>query len=328
MKFLLTTCWRRVYCAPKWVKVGEDGICVNKAMSLHAPVMADEIVTWLPCRPGGKYVDCTVGYGGHGAQIAARSEPGGVFIGIDQDADAVDAAREQFQGSRCEIHIVKGNFSQLQNLVHGIGLVKVDGIMFDLGVSSPQIDRPERGFSFSVNGPLDMRMDRSARLCAADLVNGLSETELAGVIYQQGEERYSRRIARAIVRVRQASPLRTTHDLVSVIEQAVPPAYRRGRIHCATRTFQALRIAVNHELDVLEPALRQAADLLAPGGRMCVLSFHSLEDRIVKHTLRALSKGPEAKLSVLTKKPQVPSDEECRRNPRARSAKLRVAEHL
>lgn len=310
------------------MKVGEDGTDVGRGVSLHVPVMADEIMARLSCRPGGKYVDCTVGYGGIGALIVARSEPGGVFIGIDQDAEAVDAARERFGGSRCEIHILKGNFCQLQKLVHGLGFAKVDGIMFDLGVSSPQLDRPERGFSFSVSGPLDMRMDRSAKLCAADLVNGLSEAELADVIYRHGEERYSRRIARAIVHARQASPISTTRDLVSVVEQAVPSAYRHGRIHCATRTFQALRIAVNKELDVLKPALEQAADLLVPGGRIGVLSFHSLEDRIVKHTLRALSKGPDAKLAVLTKKPQVPSDEERRRNPRARSAKLRVAEHI
>ena len=290
--------------------------------------MAAEIVSWLSCEPGGKYVDCTVGYGGLGVEIVTRSEPGGVFVGIDQDAEAVRAALEQLRGRRCEIHVIKGNFRELQGHVHGLGIAKVNGIVFDLGVSSPQIDQPERGFSFSASGPLDMRMDQSATLCATDLVNGLSEGELADLIYRYGEERYSRRIARAIIHARQASPLRTTRDLVSVVEQAVPFMYRRGKIHCATRTFQALRIAVNQELDVLEPAIRQAADLLIPGGRMCVLSFHSLEDRIVKHTLRALSKRPEATLSVLTKKPQVPSKEECRRNPRARSAKLRVAERL
>ncbi len=290
--------------------------------------MATEIVSWLSCRPGGRYVDCTVGYGGLGVDILARSEPGGVFVGIDQDAEAVRAARERLRGFRCEVHIIRGNFRELQEQVHGAGIAKVDGIVFDLGLSSPQVDQPERGFSFSSSGPLDMRMDQSAQLSAADLVNGLSEPELADVIYQYGEERYSRRIARAVVHARQASPLCTTRDLVSVIERAVPPVYRRGRIHCATRTFQALRIAVNQELEVLEPAIRQAAELLRQGGRLCVLSFHSLEDRIVKHTLRALSKGPGATLSVLTKKPQVPSEEECRRNPRARSAKLRVAECL
>ncbi len=290
--------------------------------------MAGEIVSWFLCRPGGVYVDCTVGYGGLGLEIIARSEPGGVFIGIDQDAEAVHAARERLAGFQCEVHVIKGNFRELQNHVRGLGIEKVDGVVFDLGVSSPQFDRPERGFSFTASGPLDMRMDQSAKLCAADLVNGLSEAELADLIHRYGEERYSRRIARAIVRARQISPLRTTRDLVSAIERAVPAVYRHGRIHCATRTFQALRIAVNQELDALEPALRQAANLLRPGGRMCVLSFHSLEDRIVKHTFRALSKEPGATLSVLTKRPQVPSEEECRRNPRARSAKLRVAERL
>lgn len=205
---------------------------------------------------------------------------------------------------------------------------EIDGVVFDLGVSSAQLDRPERGFSFSADGPLDMRMDRRSGSTAADLIARLSEPELADVIYQYGEERYSRRIARAIVRARATRPLRTTGDLVSVIRDAVPAPYRHGRIHCATRTFQALRIAVNRELEVLETALRDAVDVLAPGGRLCVIAFHSLEDRIAKQTLRALSHGSEPRLSILTKKPLVSSESERRDNPRARSAKLRVAERL
>ncbi|MGH7261452.1 MAG: 16S rRNA (cytosine(1402)-N(4))-methyltransferase RsmH, partial [Nitrospiraceae bacterium] len=189
-------------------------------------------------------------------------------------------------------------------------------------------DRPERGMSFLADGPLDMRMDPSSGCTAADLVNQLPERELADLIYRYGEERYSRRIARAVVQARTYHPLHTTFDLLSAIKSAVPAAYRHGRIHCATRTFQALRIAVNQELDVLEGALRDAAAVLAPGGRLCVISFHSLEDRIAKQTFRALSRGPESCVSVLTKKPQVPTEEECRENPRARSAKLRVAERL
>ncbi len=203
------------------------------------------------------------------------------------------------------------------------GIANVHGVLFDLGVSSPQLDEPERGFSFQQDGPLDMRMDQSVGTTAADVVNRTEESDLADLIYQLGEERYSRRIARGVVRARAQRPLSTTQELVAVIESSVPGSYRRGRIHCATRTFQALRIAVNRELDHLEPAIRDAADVLRPGGRLCVISFHSLEDRIVKHTFRALSGRA---LTVLTKKPLMASEEECARNPRARSAKLRVAE--
>ena len=204
----------------------------------------------------------------------------------------------------------------------------MNGVVFDLGVSSDQLDRPERGFSFQAEGPLDMRMDRSAGPTAADLLGRLSEAELADVIYQYGEERYSRRIARAIVRARTTHPFATTTDLVNVIRNAVPAPYRHGRLHCATRTFQALRIAVNRELEVLESSFRDAADVLAPGGRLVVISFHSLEDRIAKQTIRSLSHGPSACLSILTKKPLTASETERRDNPRARSAKLRAAERL
>jgi 16S rRNA (cytosine1402-N4)-methyltransferase len=204
----------------------------------------------------------------------------------------------------------------------------VAGVLFDLGVSSPQLDDPARGFSFMQDGPLDMRMDQGAGETAADLVNSREEQELADIIFQYGEERYSRRIARAIVRERNRGPIQTTGVLASLVAGAVPPAYRHGRIHCATRTFQALRIAVNRELERLEPSLRDAVDVLAPRGRICVISFHSLEDRIVKHTFRSLAQGPAARLALLTKKPILSSEQECRENPRARSAKLRVAERL
>jgi 16S rRNA (cytosine1402-N4)-methyltransferase len=208
----------------------------------------------------------------------------------------------------------------------GIGLV--DGILFDLGVSSPQLEESARGFSFQEDGPLDMRMDQSMSGTAADLINQWPEAQLADAIFQFGEERFSRRIASAIVRARERHPLATTKELVSVIEGAVPATYRHGRLHCATRTFQAVRIAVNQELDCLEPALRDAVDVLSPGGRLCVISFHSLEDRIVKHTFRALSGKDDPALVVLTKKPQVPTREESDRNPRSRSAKLRAAQRV
>jgi 16S rRNA (cytosine1402-N4)-methyltransferase len=208
------------------------------------------------------------------------------------------------------------------------GFGQVDGILFDLGVSSPQLEESARGFSFQGDGPLDMRMDQSMSGTAADLINLWPEAKLADAIFQFGEERFSRRIARAIVRARERHPLATTKELVSVIEGAVPANYRHGRLHCATRTFQAVRIAVNQELDCLEPALRDAVDVLSPGGRLCVISFHSLEDRIVKHTFRALSGKDDPALVVLTKKPQVPTREESDRNPRSRSAKLRAAQRL
>jgi 16S rRNA (cytosine1402-N4)-methyltransferase len=207
------------------------------------------------------------------------------------------------------------------------GIGQVDGILFDLGVSSPQLEEPARGFSFQGDGPLDMRMDQSMRGTAADIVNQWPEAQLADTIFQFGEERFSRRIARAIVRARERHPLATTQELVSVIKEAVPSNYRHGRLHCATRTFQAIRIVVNNELACLDSALRDAADVLSPGGRLCVISFHSLEDRIVKHAFRTLS-GKEHALVTLTKKPQVPTSEEAERNPRSRSAKLRVAERV
>ena len=217
---------------------------------------------------------------------------------------------------------------ELKQHLSAQGLSQVDGIIFDLGVSSPQLDESTRGFSFQHDGPLDMRMDQSAGETAADLINQWPEAQLADAIFQFGEERFSRRIARAIVRARERHPLATTKELVSAIEGSVPANYRHGRLHCATRTFQAIRIAVNQELDCLEPALRDAVDVLSPGGRLCVISFHSLEDRIVKHTFRALSSKDHPALMVLTKRPQVSTSEESGRNPRSRSAKLRAAQRV
>ena len=295
---------------------------------LHIPVLAEEVIKWLACRAGGRYVDCTVGQGGLASLILEGTEPDGFLIGIDQDAEAIAASRDHLARFGSRVVLLQGNFSDLKRHLLSVGVSEVDGVVFDLGMSSAQLDRPERGFSLAAEGPLDMRMDRSRGPTAADLLDRLSETDLADVIYRYGEERYSRRIARAVVRARMLRPFRTTSELVSVIRGAVPASYRHGRITCATRTFQALRIAVNRELEVLEQSLRGAVEVLAPAGRLCVISFHSLEDRITKQTLRALSQGECPALSVLTRKPEVPSDEECRKNPRARSAKLRVAERL
>ncbi len=274
------------------------------------------------------YLDCTLGSGGVALRILEATGPSGRLIGIDQDEDAVVAAREYLKACAGRFELVHGNFKDLKRHLASVGVSQVDGVIFDLGVSSGQLDRPERGFSFNTEGPLDMRMDRHTGRPAADLLNRLPEADLADLIYRYGEERYSRRIARAVARARAAHPLRSTTDLVSVIRSAVPAAYRRGRIHFATRTFQALRIAVNRELEVLEGALRDAADVLAPGGRLCVISFHSLEDRIVKQTFKSLSAGTQAVLSTLTKKPVIPTEAERHDNPRARSAKLRVAERV
>ena len=299
---------------------------MNSARGSHEPVLVDEILFWLQCKPGGIYVDCTLGYAGLATRILHHTAPDGILIGIDRDAVALEESRTRLQGVMSRVHLRHGNFSELTTLVAQTGLQHVDGVVFDLGVSSPQLDRPERGFSFRDDGPLDMRMDQREGRTAADLIRDLSERELADVIYQLGEERYSRRIARAIVQARMQCAIGTTRELAAVVEHAVPASYRHGRIHCATRTFQALRIAVNRELEVLEPALRDAVATVAPGGRVCVVSFHSLEDRIVKHTFRALANGPEASVKVLTKKPVIASESECDHNPRSRSAKLRVVE--
>ncbi|MCW5798899.1 MAG: S-adenosyl-dependent methyltransferase -like [Nitrospira sp.] len=301
---------------------------MDSARGSHEPVLVDEIVFWLQCKPGGVYVDCTLGYAGLATRILRHSAPDGILIGIDRDAAALEESRARLQSVRSRVHLRHGNFSKLKTLVAEVGVRRVDGVIFDLGVSSPQLDRPERGFSFRDDGPLDMRMDQSEGRTAADLIREMPERELADVIYQFGEERYSRRIARAIVEARMQRVIGTTRELAAVVEHAVPANYRHGRIHCATRTFQALRIVVNRELDVLEPALRDAVDLVAAGGRVCAVSFHSLEDRIVKHTFRALANGPDAAVRVLTKKPVIASESERDHNPRSRSAKLRVVERM
>ena len=296
--------------------------------SRHIPVMSKDVLFWLVREDIRIYVDCTVGYSGHAEKILEASSSDSKLIGFDRDVVAISASRERLARFGDRVLLFHGHFVDLKQHLAVSGIGQVDGVLFDLGVSSPQLEEPARGFSFQGDGPLDMRMDQSMSETAADLVNRWPETQLADAIFQFGEERFSRRIASAIVRARERRPLATTKELVSVIEGAVPANYRHGRLHCATRTFQAIRIAVNHELDCLEQALRDAVDVLSPGGRLCVISFHSLEDRIVKHTFRALSGKDDPKLAVLTKKPQVPSREESDRNPRSRSAKLRAAQRV
>ena len=295
---------------------------------VHIPVLAEEICDWLEPKPGGVYVDCTLGIGGTSLKILEKSGKNAHIICLDRDPEALALAKENLAQYGSFVNIFNGNYSHIVDFVHQAGFEKVDGVVFDLGVSSLQLDKAERGFSFSSDGPLDMRMNQTQGPRAADLVNCLPEKELADLFFVCGEERFSRRIARAIVQSRESFALDTTQALVAVIKGAVPQAYRRGRIHCATRTFQALRIRVNQELDLLQPALQDAVSLLKEGGRLCVVAFHSLEDRIVKHTFRALAKSEFPTITILTKRPVTAGEDEIQQNPRARSAKLRVIQRL
>lgn len=295
---------------------------------VHIPVLAEEICDWLEPKPGGVYVDCTVGIGGTSLKILEKSGINAHIICLDRDPEALAYAEKNLAQYGSFVKTFNGNYSHIVDFVHQSGFEKVDGVVFDLGVSSLQLDKAERGFSFSSDGPLDMRMDQTQGPRAADLVNCLSEKELADLFFVCGEERFSRRIAKAIVQSRETFALDTTQALVAVIKGAVPQAYRRGRIHCATRTFQALRIRVNQELDLLQPALQDAVSLLKEGGRLCVVAFHSLEDRIVKHTFRALAKSDPPTITILTKRPVTADEDEIQQNPRARSAKLRVIQRL
>jgi len=304
----------------------------------HIPVLLAETIHWLAPRPGGVYVDATVGGGGHAEAILERIVPGGRLVGIDRDDAAIEAAARRLRRFGEAAVLVRENFAALKEVLAAQGLRQVDGVLFDLGASSLQVAEAGRGFSFQRPGPLDMRMDRRQARTAADLVNGLREPELAELIWRFGEERWSRRIARAIVAAR---PLRTTDALAEVVARAIPRrSWPRG-IHPATRTFQALRIAVNDELLNLDKAIPDAAEVLREAGRLCAITFHSLEDRTIKHTFLRLSRGctcpPGASactcggkrwLRVLTRKPVVPTPEEIERNPRARSAKLRAAERI
>lgn len=328
MNLLLTRSSTGVYSASKWGKVDISGDSKVSGRLRHVSVFLDEVTTWLTADRSKTFVDCTVGYGGHGERLLEMAGDGAVLVGIDRDEEAITSSRTRLARFGGRAILLKGDFVDVKQLLRNVDISVIDGALLDLGVSSPQLDDSNRGFSFQEDGPLDMRMDQSTGTTAGELVNSLPESELADLIFQYGEERFSRRIARAIVRARERKSLTSTQELTAVIKGSVPAAYRHGRIHCATRTFQALRIAVNRELDVLEPAIRDAVDMLRPGGRIAVISFHSLEDRIVKHTFRALSERPNPQVAVLTKRPQVPSEAECQANPRARSAKLRVAERL
>jgi len=294
-------------------------------LTTHVPVLTIEALQYLRPERGGLFVDCTVGLGGH---ARALLEAGATrLIGLDRDADALAIARTTLAPWSDRVDLVHADYRALEEVLDARGISLVDGTLADLGVSSLQLDAAGRGFSFQRDEPLDMRMDRSRGDTAADLVGRASETEIADAIFTYGEERFSRRIARAIVDARREAPIATTGRLASIVRRVIP---RRGhtRIDPATRTFQALRIWVNRELDGLDAFLHAAARRLRAGARLVVITFHSLEDRIVKHTFRALEHAADAAVKVLTKKPVVPGDDEVRSNPRARSAKLRAAERV
>jgi 16S rRNA (cytosine1402-N4)-methyltransferase len=281
----------------------------------HQSVLCAESIAALAPQPGGIYLDATLGAGGHSAALLAAC-PEAQLVGLDCDERALAIAHDRLAVWGDRVTLIRSNFASFDP-----GGRRFNGILADLGVSSMQFDQPDRGFSFRQDGPLDMRMDDRLEQSAADLVNTWDEVDLANAIYQYGEERLSRRIARAIVEQRQHQPFSRTLELAEAIARCVPSQYRHGRIHPATRTFQALRIVVNQELDVLETLLDLAPDWLAPEGRLAIISFHSLEDRIVKHRLK-----DSPLLQVLTKKPIIPTEAETATNPRARSAKLRVAQ--
>jgi len=293
----------------------------------HIPVLLNEILYWISPVPGKLYIDCTLGMSGMSEKILEKSSPNGKLLGVDRDAQAITLGHQALAPYRDRVELRHGNFTSLKTIAAEAGFSRVDGIVFDLGVSSPQLSQAERGFSFMNDGPLDMRMDQSEGPTAAEFLVHIPEKALERVLREYGEERFARRIARAIVQERR-EPINTTARLSEIIRRAIPIPARRGRLHCATRSFQALRIAVNGELEGLADALRDASSLLGPGGRMCVIAFHSLEDRIVKQTFRELSAKPTPQLSLLTKKPLTPTREEQQRNPRSRSAKLRVAERV
>ena len=286
---------------------------------VHLPVMREEVLEGLNLKESGIYIDATLGMGGHAEGILQRA-PGCTLIAIDRDEKAIEIAGERLKNYK-NVYLERDRFSNLQLAAERLGHKVVDGILLDVGVSMLHLKDDGRGFSFQMDGPLDMRMDRGQDLTAEEVVNTYQEKPLADIIFRYGEERYSRRIARGIVYARKNKPIKSSMELAGIIEKSIG---RRGRIHPATRTFQALRIEVNKELEELQAAIEAGADLLDSGGRFCVLSYHSLEDRIVKFAFRKLAK--EGLFNIITKKPLVPGKEERQTNPSSRSAKLRVGE--
>lgn len=307
----------------------------------HITVLKEEAVAGLSIKPDGIYVDCTLGGAGHSSLIASMLSERGRLISIDQDDVALENARKVMAPYMDRVTLVKSNFREIKQVVKEQGFEGVDGILFDLGVSSPQLDEGERGFSYNADAPLDMRMDRDALLSAYDLVNDWDEQEIAKVIWEYGEEKFSRRIARQIITHREQAPIETTGQLVEIIKEAIPAPARRTGPHPAKRTFQAIRIAVNDELGAFRDAIHDSVDILNTHGRVSVITFHSLEDRICKQAFQSFAQGctcppgfPQCVcgnqpiVKIITRKPLLPSEAELSANPRARSAKLRIAEKL
>ncbi|MGC8491786.1 MAG: 16S rRNA (cytosine(1402)-N(4))-methyltransferase RsmH [Syntrophobacteraceae bacterium] len=305
----------------------------------HVPVMLGEVLELLACRPGGIYVDGTLGGGGYTRSILEHGAA--LVVGMDWDAEAIERVQESLGGYAERIVLERADFAEVRQVLSRNGIEAVDGVVVDLGLSSFQLDDAQRGFSFLQEGPLDMRMNKGLPETAADLVNGLAEKELADLIYRYGEERHSRKIARSIVAARAKGRIEDTLELAELVRRAVPKTRDTLRIHPATRTFQALRIAVNREIESLERFLPEALDVLRPGGRLCVVSFHSLEDRVVKEAFRSWARAcrcpPERVrcecegrplVKLLTRKALRPSESEVEQNPRARSARLRAAEKV
>ena len=304
----------------------------------HKSIMLEEVLKSLDVKPDGIYLDCTVGGGGHALAIGKKLSAQAQLIGLDQDDDAISAATQNLSGLTCKVKIVRENFSQLDKVLDDLSIEKIDGVLFDLGVSSHQIDTPERGFSYMINSPLDMRMDRRQKLTAREVINSFEQDHLIKIFREYGEERFSKRIAAAVCNARKISAINTTGELVKIIEDAAPRTKNGG--HPAKRIFQAIRIEVNRELEILSDAIKKAVDRLKVGGRIAVITFHSLEDRIVKDTFKTLAQGcicpknfpvcicnHKAQIKILGKV-LVPAPDEINLNSRAKSAKLRVAEKI
>lgn len=307
----------------------------------HVSVLKNECIEGLNIQASGTYVDGTFGGGGHAMEIISRLNGNGRFIGIDQDQDAIENGRTKLEPYKNKAQLVRDNFSNIIPIMKDLHIVSVDGILLDIGVSSYQLDTGERGFSYMHDAELDMRMDQRNPMTAKRMVAEYSEQELARIIRNYGEERWANRIAQFITEERKKKPIETTGQLVEVIKKAVPKGARQGGPHPAKRTFQALRIAVNNELGILEQAIEDMTEILSPGGRLCIITFHSLEDRIVKQTFHRLEHpctcppdfpvcvcGKKPSIRVITRKPILPSEEELAENPRSRSAKLRILEKL
>lgn len=306
----------------------------------HVSVLLNETINELKIKEDGVYVDCTLGGAGHSSEILKRLSEKGRLIGIDQDTDAIEAAKEKLKEYN-NVTYVHDNFHNIKNILDGLNIEKVDGILMDLGVSSYQLDKPERGFSYMHDAPLDMRMNKESNFSAFDVVNGYDEDKLYHVIRNYGEEKFAKRIAEFIVNKRQEGNINSTFELVEIIKSAIPAKFRRQGPHPAKRTFQAIRIEVNGELEILNSTIEDGVNKLSSNGRMCIITFHSLEDRIVKNKFKELKNpcicppdipicvcGRKPEIEIITRKPIGPSEDEININPRSRSAKLRVAEKI